>query len=68
MAPAVIHLGAAVAALLPAMAIILLGPMSPAVVLASTVVSTAMVLAQDVFEKAHGIRPSLMGDILTSKS
>jgi len=35
------------------MAIILLGPMSPAVVLASTVVSTAMVPAQDVFEKAH---------------
>ncbi|MGE7448300.1 hypothetical protein [Pseudomonas qingdaonensis] len=50
------------------MAIILLGPMSPAVVLAATVVSTAMVPAQDIFEKAHGIRPSLMGDILTSKS
>ena len=31
-------------------------------------VPTAMVPAQDVFEKAHGIRPSLMGDILTSKS
>jgi len=50
------------------MAVILLGPMSSAVVLASAVVSTAMVSAQEIFEKAHGIRPSLMGDILTSKS
>jgi hypothetical protein len=50
------------------MAIILLGPMSSAVVLASAVFSTAMVPAQDIFEKAHGICPSLIGDILTSKS
>ncbi|MCS5515157.1 hypothetical protein NWF32_06120 [Pseudomonas qingdaonensis] len=43
------------------MAIILLGPMSPAVVLASTVVSTAMVPAQDVFEKSSWYSPLIDG-------
>lgn len=53
--------------LMVAMPIMPITSMLTTVVLATSVVSTAVVPAQEIFEKAHGTRPSSMGDINTSK-
>ncbi len=53
--------------LMVAMPIMPITSMLTTVVLATTVVSTAVVPAQEIFEKAHGARPSSIGDISTSK-
>lgn len=53
--------------LMVAMPIMPITSMLTTVVLATAVVSTAVVPAQEIFEKAHGARPSSIGDISTSK-
>ena len=58
----------AVAALLLVIAVMPIAPVPTTVVLTTAVVSPAVVAAQDVLEKAHGVRPSLISDISTGKS
>jgi|TARA_B100001059_G_C17813321_1_gene573609 hypothetical protein len=57
----------AVTALLSVIAVMSIASVSTTVVLTTAVVSPAVVAAQEVFEKAHGVRPSSIGDINTSK-